>query len=211
MNEKSALSLSRLADKETFIESLKEGNQLFPIMSTVKVLREIKSAKDAGDVSQLADGKSSKDAGDASQPADGKPAQQFVSLVIVHAADQPYSEAPTKAALELIPMLRDLRDDTSAILPAALHMVETSPHYAFTVACTSTSDGSKIFPPCRKVLALVRSSKNSKPSALGSGFKLITPGVEDLLSTVDPTGLAGQMKHTLSAICTLSNLPQCRP
>ena len=71
-------------------------------MSAVKVLREIKSAKDAGDVSQLADGKSSKDAGDASQPADGKPAQQFVSLVIVHAADQPWSEAPSKAALDKV-------------------------------------------------------------------------------------------------------------
>merc|ERR1711924_183114 len=59
-------------------------------------------------------------------------------------------------------------------------------------------------------LALVRSSKNSKPSPLGNGFKLVTPGVEDLLSTEDPTGQAGQMEHTLSAICTLSNLPQYR-
>ena len=48
------------------------------------------------------------------------------------------------------------------------------------------------------------------PIALGSGFKLITPDIEDLLSTVDPTGLASQMKHTLSAICMLSNLPQYR-
>ena len=30
MNEKSALSLSRLADKEAFIQSFTEGNQLFP-------------------------------------------------------------------------------------------------------------------------------------------------------------------------------------
>ena len=41
---------------------------------------------------------------------------------------------------------------------------------------------------------------------IGSGFKLITPDVEDLLSAED----AGQMKHTLSAICTLDNLPQYR-
>ena len=34
--------------------------------------------------------------------------------------------------------------------------------------------------------------------------------IRDRLSTVDPTGLAGQMKHALSAICTLSNLPQYR-
>ena len=43
-----------------------------------------------------------------------------------------------------------------------------------------------------------------KANSLGSGIKLITPDVEDLLSTED----AGQMKHTLSAICTLENLTQ---
>ena len=57
MNEKSALSITQLADKEAFIESFKEGNQLFPIMSTVKVIREVKSSQDASDVSQLADAK----------------------------------------------------------------------------------------------------------------------------------------------------------
>ena len=41
---------------------------------------------------------------------------------------------------------------------------------------------------------------------IGSGFKLITPDVEDLLSAED----AGQMKHTLSAICALEVLTQYR-
>ena len=66
-------------------------------------------------------------------------------------------------------MIRDLRDDTSAILPAGLRMVETTPHYAFIVACTSTVDGSKCFLPCQKVVALVRSTRNSKPTSLGAG------------------------------------------
>jgi len=60
------------------------------------------------------------------------------------------------------------------------------------------------------MFALVRSSNNSKPNPLGSGFKLIIRGVEDLLSKEDPTHVAGQMKHTLSAMCTLNNLPQHR-
>ena len=107
-------------------------------------------------------------------------------------------------------MIRDLKDDTSAILPASLHMVETSPHYAFTIACTSISNGSKILLPCQKILALVRSSKNSKADRLGDGYKLVTPDVEDLLSIENPTDVAGQEKHTLSAICTLDNLPQYR-
>ena len=107
-------------------------------------------------------------------------------------------------------MIRDLKDDTSAILPASLHMVETSPHYAFTIACTSISNGSKILLPCQKILALVRSSKNSKPAALGTGYKLVTKDVEDLLSFDNPTDCAAQKKYTLSAICTLENLPQYR-
>ena len=195
MNEKSALSLSQLDDKDAFLESFSQGNQLFPVMSAVKVMREVKSPKDASDVSQLADAKSAK---------------QLVSLVVVHAADQPLTEPPSKAVLEMIPMIRDLKDDTSAILPACLHMVETSPHYAFTIVCTSSSGGSKILLPCQKILALVRSSKNSKAEPLGNGFKLITPDVEDLLSIENPTEVAGQKKHTLSAICTLDNLPQYR-
>ena len=81
-------------------------------------------------------------------------------------------------------------------------MVETSPHYAFTIACTF--NGSKILLPCQKILALVRSSKNSKATQLGDGFKLITPDVEDLLDETN------SKKHTLSAICTMGNLPQFR-
>ena len=207
MNEKSALLLSGLTDKETFIESFTEGNQIFPIMSTVKITREIKSS------SEKPAGKDSTDIANCGlSPAGDKTAQNMVNLVIVHATDQPWSEAPTKAALEMIPLIRDLQDDTSCILPAALHMVETSSQYAFIVPSPSIADSQKIFLPCQKLLALVRSSKNSKPTPLGSGFKLITPGVEDLLSSFDPNVGADpdQITHTLSSICTLSNLPQYR-
>ena len=190
MNEKSALALSQLEDKEAFLQSFSEGNQLFPIMSAVKIIREVRASKDVSDVSQLAGTQS---------------AAPLVSLVVVHAADQPLNEPPSKAVLEMIPMIRDLKDDTSAILPACLDMIQTSPHYAFTIGCTSIRDGSKFLLPCQKILALVQSSKNSKAENLGTGFKIITPDVEDLLSDV-----AEPKKHTLSAICTLDNLPQYR-
>ena len=146
---KSALLLSGLANKEAFLECVSQGNQVFPIMSTVKVTRDVKSSQGFGGASQLADDKSVK---------------QLVSLVVVHAKDQPWSEPPGKAALEMIPMIRDLRDDTSCIIPAGLHMVQTTPHYAFTIACSSTSDGGQVLIPCQKSLALVRSTKNSKPT-----------------------------------------------
>ena len=50
MNENSALSLSGLADKEAFLESFSQGNQLFPIVSTVKVIRDLKVPQDSSDV-----------------------------------------------------------------------------------------------------------------------------------------------------------------
>ena len=123
----------------------------------MRVIREVKSSKDSGDASQLAESQSVK---------------QLVSLVVVHAADQPWSEAPTKAVLEMIPMIRDLGDDTSAILPTSLDMAETSPHYAFTISCTSVLDGSKLVLPCQS-MALVRSPKNAKATNLGTGLSLL--------------------------------------
>ena len=161
----------------------------------MKIIRDLKVPQDSSDVSQLADDKSFK---------------QRVNLVVVHAADQPWNEPPSKAALEMIPMIRDLRDDTSAVLPAGLHMVRTSPHYAFTIACASNSDGGQVLIPCQKILVLVRSTMKTKTTSLGGGYKLITPDVEDLLSTEDPNQVTNQMKYTLSATCTLENLPQYR-
>ena len=160
-------------------------------MSTVKVMRNLNS----GDVSQLADDQSAK---------------KRVSLVVVHAADQPWDEPPTKAALEMVSMIRDLKDDTSAILPAGLHTVETTPHYAFTVACKSMSDDGQILIPCQKILVLVRSTKKSTTTKLGGGYKLITPDVEDLLGTDNPHQVTGETKHTLSAMCTMENLTDYR-
>ena len=117
----------------------------------------------------------------------------------------------TKASLEMIPMIRDLKDDSSAILPAGLHMVEQSKLYTFAINC-STPDmaGSKIQLQCQKILALIKSTKTTQTNPFGDGFKLVTPGIEDLLSYTDTSGNASQVKHKLSAICTLANLPQYR-
>ena len=106
-------------------------------------------------------------------------------------------------------MLKDIKDDTSAILPAALHMVEPSPHYAFTVTCTSSAGGDALMIPCQKVLALVKSSKSSKSITVGSGFKLVTPEVVDVLAPL-LTNETTDKSYTLSSMCTLDNLPQYR-
>jgi hypothetical protein len=184
MNEKSALALSQLESKDDFVAAHNEGKQLFPVLAAVKIARTV---QDASDDAHLAGTK-------------------FTNLVVVHASDQPLSEAPSQATANLMPLLRDLKDDTSAILPAALHMAKTSPQYAFIV--TAGNSGKQVAMPCQKIIALVRSSKNSQSSQLGSGWKLITPKVVDLLA--DQAGQDTQATHTLSAICTMENLPAYR-
>ena len=92
------------------------GKQLFPAVATVKVLR---SVQDTGSV----------DSDDAHLPDKGR-----INLTIVHVNDQPLHESPTRATLDLLPLLRNVKDDTASLMPAALHMVNSSPQYAFVAA-----------------------------------------------------------------------------
>ena len=61
--------------------------------------------------------------------------------------------------------------------------------------------------PCQKVLALVRSKKSSKSTPVGTGFKLITPEVVDVLAPLF-TNETTDKSYTLSAMCTVDNLAQ---
>ena len=195
MNQASALSLSKKSNKEDFLRAYNEGDQMFPMAATIKVVREAKASKEDNASSQADESTSAK---------------QQVNLVIVQADHQPFNEAPTQGSLELISLIRDLKDDTSTIFPAALHMIQTSHHYALTVSCTTKSDGLAIRMPCQKVLVLVQSSKKTETSMIGGGFRVMTPDVEDLLAGVDARAEAANNKYNLEAMCTLENLAQYR-
>ena len=189
MNEKSALTLAQLKTKEQFMSEHAAGKQLFPAVAAVKVLRSVPDTL-------------SLDSDDAHVSDAGR-----VNMTIVHANDQPLDESPTRATLNLLPLLRNIKDDTASLMPAGLHMVNTSTQYAFVVNCKSAS-GVVMSIPCQKVLALIKSNQNSNLLPVGTGFKLITEDVEDLLAECEPSGDAhpAPQKHTLSAICTLDNL-----
>ena len=194
MTEESALALSRLDSKDEFIQSHKDGKQLFPVAANIKVTRQLqKTDEDGNQVS--------------TQGSDGshlgaQDGQRF-NFTIVHAADQALGEGPTQETLSLLSLLDDLKSDTSCILPAALHMVETSPHYTFQVVHSGCNAM-----PRQKIIGLIRCSKNSKSETLGDGFKLITPGVADLLATDNSEHQS--KRYTVSSVCTLENLPNYR-
>jgi hypothetical protein len=181
MNEASALQLSNQTNKEGFVLVHSQGKQFFPLAAAVKVIRAIKQEKDLS--------------GGASQPP-----VYNVHLTIVNAVEQPLTEAPTQSALALLPLLDYSDTDTSSIVAAPLQMVSESQQYAFEVSMQTEP---KIATLCQKVLSLVRSTKATTTIQVGQGFKLTTTDVEDVLGDTEK-------KFTLTAVCTLDNLPQYR-
>jgi len=192
MTEQSALALSGLADKDQFLKTWEAGEQTFPIMASVKITRTLQKPDGVG------------------QP-DGT-ADRPTNLTIVHASDQPFEEAPTQATVNLIHFLKDTTDDTSCILPAALHMIKESACYNFEVVCPSGSGGPDLVMPCQKIMALVRSTEKSVPDPtvkMAEGtYKLVTPNVECVLSSDDPK--IASRRYSLTATCSLFNLPSFR-
>ena len=181
MNEPSELQLSNQINETALLEVHAQGKQFFPLAAAVKVIRTIKQEKDLS--------------GGASQPP-----VYNVHLTIVNAVEQPLTEAPTQSALALLPLLDYSDSDTSSIVAAPLQMVSESQQYAFEVAMQTEP---KIATLCRKVLSLVRSTKATETIKVGEGFKLTTTDVEDVLGDTEK-------KFTLTAVCTLDNLPQYR-
>ena len=101
--------------------------------------------------------------------------------------------------------------DPPAILPAALDMIEPLPDYGFMVGYESLSEGSKMWLPCQKVVALIRSIKRGVTSLASDGaFKITTSGVEDLLSLESASQVSRRKTYTLLAMCTMDNLVQYR-
>ena len=192
MTEQSALALSGLADKDKFLKSWEDGEQTFPIMASVKITRTLQKPDGVGQPEGTAD--------------------RLTNLTIVHASDQPFGEAPTQATVNLIHFLKDTTDDTSCILPAALHMIKESACYNFEVVYPSGCGGIDQAMPCQKIIALVRSTEKSVPDPnvkMAEGtFKLVTSNVECFLSS-DDSHLASR-KYSLTATCSMLNLPGFR-
>ena len=194
INEESAIALSRAKDKAAFIKAWEDGDQLFPIMASVKIERSSKPVTPDSE----------------SSPADPSGAdgakQKYINYVIVEAGDQPLDECPTLATLPLVQMLIEPAHDTASIMPAGLHQINTSPSYAFEI--TFNTPSRKIVVPCQKVLALIRSDTKSTTELLGEGYKLTTNNVQCLLSSGDSHSAA--KTYTVTSVCTVSNLAAYR-
>lgn len=190
MNEDSALALAQAPSKEAFLQQHAAGKHTFPAMATVKVLRQVHKRQDTeSDSSHFA-------------PQE----REYINFTIVEAADQPLNEKPTKATLELIPLMPHVEHDSACILPCALHMVKARSHYAFQIRISD--DEGPFTLPCQKIVCLVKSTKDSSAEPLGTaGFKVVTRDVECVLGDCDDQDLSRKAsKFVLSSTCPVENV-----
>ena len=184
VTEPAALALAGLTNKETFIEKWKNDALFFPIAAAVKIGRSTKNQSDASDDSQN---------------------QTFVNYIMHEACDQPLEMAPTEATLPLVAMMKGGAHDTASIVPAALNQINSSPIYAFEL---TYNDGAKpMVIPCQKVLALIRSNQESKVENCGSGFKIVTTGIQ---CELDDDPQHADKKYNVSAVCTTADMLKYR-
>ena len=192
VNEASALALAQVSSKEEFLELHAAGKQSFPVMATVKILREVTRRE----VKVESGGSHSAQQG-----------HEYINFTVVNALDQPLQERPTQATLELLPLMPHVEHDSACILPSALQMVKACSHYAFQVRASCGAPTSPLLLPCQKIISLVKSTKPSTPHPLGAGFKVVTRDIEDMLGDdLNDSPSATTPKFVLSSTCTLENL-----
>ena len=193
MNEASALALAQVDSKDMFLELHRANQHPFPAMATVKVLREVKIIQSGGSHPTLS-----------ASPEE----KEYINFTIVHAADQPMNEKPSQSTLELVPLMPQIEFDSACIVPAALHMVKASWHYAFQIQMKPADGQAAVTIPCQKIVSLVKSTKNSSTQSLGTvGFKVVTREVECLLGEyLAPDDPARNLKFVLSSTCPVDNV-----
>ena len=112
-----------------------------------------------------------------------------------------------------------LNCSVDSILPATLQMIRKSEHYSMAVqyttqevpaelakAASKTRAGITLLRPCSRVVVLIVSNKRSQLSPSGTGHKLVTPNVVDLLHTDNAEQPGPQQKYEITTFCTLDNV-----
>ena len=129
------MSLAQVATKSEFLDNRAAGKHTIPAMVSLKIVRHIHTKGSSG-ASERADQQS--------QRADDE--HGYVNFTIVEAVDQPLTQMPTKAMLELVPLMTQLTHDSACIIAAPLPLLKVGAHYAFQVRIPNG-----VVPPCQKM------------------------------------------------------------
>ena len=198
ITEKAVVKLTNVVDAAEFEQMHAEGRLRLPFFSSIKMLRRPSKPS-------------------AAQPGFSETIEKAFDCYIVDAAEQDMQEIPSTISIKLLPMLGHSADN---VLPAMLVMIRKSEHYTMAVQYISqqvppelsqvasrTRPGVTMLRPCGRAIALVLSTKRSKPLPAGAGgYKLVTDDVTDLLhadSAAQPDALK---KYEITSFCTLNNV-----
>ena len=179
MREKAALSLSGLDTAEKFQAAVFDDDLHFPPYASIKVVREIKAPSTPAQ-SQDGDADSVKEEG--------------INCFIVEAEAQNLQQPLSAASLKLLPLLDTCPSSSSIVVPASMTMLRKSALYPLTV----DFEDAGISQTCTAAFVLVQSAKKSKFEPFGTGHRLTTPDVQDLLCP--------EFKATLVAYCSLNDV-----
>ena len=187
VREKAALALAGLESRDAFQEAHASDNVSFPVLASVRLHLSKR-----------------KDSGESQNPQGG--ATGLLTAVMVEAQDQDIEQMPTKALLELQPILKSLALSTEELKICCLKDISVMPHVGMVVG------GMK----CGLAVALIGATVKSEFLPFGEGFRLITKNVLDVGfgatamkpgesrggGAKEPTGM------DLVAICTANNLTE---
>ena len=198
ITEKAVVKLTDVVDAAEFEQAHKEGRLRLPFFASIKMLRRRSKPS-------------------AAQPGILENTERAFDCYIVDAAQQDIQELPSAMSTKLLPMLSHSAD---SVLPATLQMIRKSEHYTMAVqyitqqvpaelskVASKTVAGSSMLRPCSRAVALVLSTKRSKPAPAGDGgHKLVTDDVVDLLLTDSAAQPGAQQKYQVTTFCTLNTV-----
>ena len=184
MDEKTALSLSGLKDKDSFLQAVKDGDPVFPSVLSAKIVRKLKRV-------------SQEDATNA------QPDTTYVNNHTIEVSRQDAGITRTTTCLSLIAILRTSASMSSAILPVSLSMLKYSKVYPLLVQYPIDDIPQQ---PCKKICVLIKASKKSICTEQ-EPFQVITEDVEDMLDASENIANQphAQTKYKLIIMCTKDN------
>lgn len=181
MGEATALALSQHPDKEMFIQSIEDGDTVFPTVLSVKVARKVRRAADEEESESTV--------------------RKFVSLQIITAEPQPFNHARTQTALQLLPILRSFSGAAVAILPVAMFMLVPSNLYHLLVQYPVNDVEPQ---PCSKVWLLIKTSRKSYCTD-EPPYMVTTEGIQEGLTMHGSVQPPTSREYKLVSMCNKNN------
>ena len=188
-----ALALGGCQTKEEFEQAHSNGSLQFPLFHNVRMTRTTTPATTAAERGN-----------DSSQTQ----APGFVSHVLEEAIVVSYEghDAPNNSFQDIMKILSQCPRHDHPLLFASLAELHTCPHYGFEVKFHTTKSCGEEVTPFRgsAIVAVVGSTEKSKVEACGTGWKVTTKNLSDLLA--EKTGTQTDVVWDAVAYCTTEQL-----